>query len=72
MLGHYVPESTVRVASWVYGALVIPSQSDRVPPPCSAGPASNIPLSHALLLLEYARVSSDTRCPATPTPLGGT
>src|SRR5215203_2189428 len=57
-------ESTARAECGVYGAPVIPSQSDRVPPPCSTGPVPNIPLSHPLLL-EDVRVPSDTMCPAT-------
>src|SRR5215210_5929100 len=50
-LGHLVLERTARTARCVYGALVIPSQSDRVPPPTCSGPASYIPEWHTLLLM---------------------
>src|SRR5918995_3341896 len=49
-IGHLVPERTDRAAHGVYGALVIPSQSDRVPPPSLSGPASHTSGSHTLVL----------------------
>src|SRR5215212_11919374 len=49
-LGHLVPQSTAHAARGVYGALVIPSQSDRVPPPSSSGPASHTRGLHPLSL----------------------
>jgi hypothetical protein len=38
-----VPESTVRTARGVYGAFVLPSQSDRVPPSLFLWPGVRYP-----------------------------
>jgi hypothetical protein len=47
-----VPQSTVRTARGVYGAVVIPSQSDRVPPSLVRWPGVQYPtLASPLLFL---------------------